>query len=350
MTGSMERRTFLTAIGAGVAGLTSSASTAAGTRNDGVVNATAKLVEEQYIDPRVAGQLGSLLRANLRAGKYGRLSRNGLAARLTEDLRSINHDLHLDVSSEAPPIDEETAEKLPEDKLHPRTTNFGVQTVARLQGDIGLLRITHFPSPPYYFDNHYAAAMELLRYTKALILDLRINHGGGEDTTGYFLSYFINGNMDFGKTISRNGDVEVIKTEPNISGKPYGEDRPIYVLISSNTFSAGEAVADHLRRFRRSNPATLVGQRTRGGAHRGQFFKLPDDFRIFIPTSRSIGPDWKGVGVSPDVLSPPEEALEVAHRLAIEKLITTTTDRDNKQILENVLANRIENLSSFGRK
>lgn len=344
----MERRAFLESVAIGAAALLSGRSTAsAKPTNHVVAEAAAKLIEERYVDSHVARQVAFLVRTSLRAGRYRQLSRSALADKLTNDIRSVNGDLHLRVTSDAPLREAESAKRMAEDELHPRTTNFGVQTVARLQGNVGLMRVTHFPSPPYFFDNHYASALELLRYTSALILDLRINHGGGADTVGYFLSYFINGEVEFGRMISRSEPPEITKTTPYISGKAYGEGRPIYVVMSRNTFSAGEAVADYLRRFRRSNPAILVGEPTKGGAHAGSNFSLPDDFTIFIPSSRNSGPDWEGVGVVPDVTVPAAEALRVAHRLAVEKLLKATSDANVRQILENVRAGSIENLSSF---
>jgi C-terminal processing protease CtpA/Prc len=213
-----------------------------------------------------------------------------------------------------------------------------------MQGNVGLLRITHFPSPPYLFDARYGAAMELLRDTEALILDLTINHGGGTDTYGFFLSYFFDKEIEFGRMHWRNDPLEVIKTSRDIPGARYGETRPMFVAISARTFSAGEAVALQLKSRRR---AVLVGTRTKGGAHGADHFSLPGNFAIWIVTGRGEGPDWEGSGVEPNVAAPAGQEVTTAHRLALERLSREATDPQRRQILRNVLANSIENLSSF---
>ena len=43
-----------------------------------------------------------------------------------------------------------------------------------------------------------------------------------------------------------------------------------------------------------------------------------------VPWGRAINPitgtNWEGIGVVPDVYAPADEALETAHRLALERL------------------------------
>ena len=118
------------------------------------------------------------------------------------------------------------------------------------------------------------------------------------------------------------------------------------MAISQHTFSAGEAIALELKNHKR---ATLVGRRTRGGSHAGNFFKLPEDFKIFVVMGKrpSDLPDWEGIGVSPDVETRAELAVATAHYMALQVLLQKTTDPKAAQILRNVLDASIENLSSF---
>jgi C-terminal processing protease CtpA/Prc len=105
------------------------------------------------------------------------------------------------------------------------------------------MRVTHFPSPPTRFASRYAGAMELLQDTQALILDLTVNHGGGTDTEGFFLSYFLAGGIELGRVHWRGEPTEIIATTNDVPGPRYGDAWPIFVAISQHTFSAGEAVA-----------------------------------------------------------------------------------------------------------
>jgi C-terminal processing protease CtpA/Prc len=70
--------------------------------------------------------------------------------------------------------------------------------------------------------------------------------------------------------------------------------------------------------------ATIVGEVTGGGAHPGAWFPIDDRFAIFIPLSRYVsavsGDDWEGTGVDPDIECAAAEALECAHRAALEGL------------------------------
>ena len=311
-----------------------------------VVLEAARIIRTQYVDPPLAEKMADLLLDQLRHGAYRDLPKDQLALKLTANLRSFTNDLHLSVSYEPPLPNASTQSAIAEDNLHPRTTNWGVQTVARLQGNVGLLRLTHLPSPPARVAQHYAAVMELLQDTAALVLDLTVNHGGGSDTYGYFLSYFLDGERELSRIQWRNEPIEVISTSNAVLGPRYGESRPLFVAISQHTFSAGEAIALELKNHKR---ATLVGRRTRGGAHAGDFFKLPEDFKIFVVMGKRPPdlPDWEGVGVSPDVETRAELAVATAHYMALQALLQKATDPKVGQILQNVLDNTIENLSSF---
>ena len=89
------------------------------------------------------------------------------------------------------------------------------------------------------------------------------------------------------------------------------------MLTSPKTFSGAEEFSYNLKNLKR---ATLVGERTGGGAHPGGVRKLNERFSIFVPTGRAISPvtgtNWEGTGVLPDVEVPAGEALERALELA----------------------------------
>ena len=98
-------------------------------------------------------------------------------------------------------------------------------------------------------------------------------------------------------------------------------DKPVYVLTSGTTWSGAEQFSYDLKMLRR---ATLVGEKTRGGAHAGVFYRIDDHFGMGIPEVKVVNPfsktDWEGVGVEPDVKVKAVDALETAERLAESKL------------------------------
>ena len=309
-----------------------------------VVSAAAAEIRARFVDPAMANRMADQLLLRLQAGAYRSRSGNELAERLTADLQAMSDDLHLVVRYE-PPGRRERAADWAEDDFHHRDIGWGVQTVARLPGNIGLLRVTHSPGGEMpTMTGRYAAAMTLLEDTNAMIVDLTANHGGGTDSQAYFLSYFLEGEIELRRMIWRDEPVEIIATTAALPAPRYAQDKPLLVAISNVTFSAGEAVALELKQHRN---ATLVGQRTRGGANGGNFVDLPQHFRIFIVFGRPDGPSWEGVGVPPDIETRPERAVGAAYRLALQGLLDGETDPARAQVLRSVATRSIENLSSF---
>lgn len=103
-------------------------------------------------------------------------------------------------------------------------------------------------------------------------------------------------------------------------------DKPVYVLTSGFTFSAGEEFAYNLQALKR---ATLIGETTRGGAHPTDRFPVSKTVEITVPVARSINPvtgtNWEGVGVVPDIALPAEEAFGHAYTLALKHVAETST-------------------------
>lgn len=81
----------------------------------------------------------------------------------------------------------------------------------------------------------------------------------------------------------------------------YGESRPVYLLTSSDTFSACEELVYDLKAFKR---VRLFGQTTKGGTHAGWFETINDDFAVYVAWGEVINPitktNWERKGISPD--------------------------------------------------
>lgn len=342
---NVDRRTLgLSLAGAAAALARGDAAAQEAFDTDAVVSAAAAEIRARFVDPAMANQMADRLLSQLQAGAYRSLSGNDLATRLTTHLQAISNDLHLVVRYE-PPGPRARANDWAEDDFHHRDISWGVQTVARLPGNIGLLRVTHFPGGEMpTMAGRYAAAMTLLQDTNAMIVDLTANHGGGTDSHAHFVSYFLEGEIELRRMIWRDEPVEIIATTAALPAPRYAQDKPLLVAISNVTFSAGEAVALELKQRRH---ATLVGERTRGGANGGNFVNLPHHFRVFIVFGRPDGPSWEGGGVPPDIETRPDRAVGAAYRLALHALLERETDPARTQVLQSVANRSIENLSSF---
>jgi C-terminal processing protease CtpA/Prc len=142
-----------------------------------------------------------------------------------------------------------------------------------------------------------------------------------------------------GSAHGAGGQVERIEpswTLPEVPGLRYAPDRPMYLLTSQQTFSAAEAVAFCLQNRKR---ATVIGERTGGGAHLSSGILLSADFGLSVPTGRAVDPltgtNWEGTGVVPDIEVTAAEALAVAHAATLRQVLAVrpaTSTAPNKAL------------------
>jgi C-terminal processing protease CtpA/Prc len=159
-----------------------------------------------------------------------------------------------------------------------------------------------------------AVAMELVSGTDALVLDLRRNRGGSPQGVAMKCSYFF---ADDGTHLSDiydalEGTTRQFWTWGWVPGERHLK-RPVWVLVSGDIFSGGEELAYNVKVQRRYK---LVGATTRGGAHPTRRLPLSATLEISIPAARSInlvtGSNGEGIGVEPDEVVDPGQALDVA--------------------------------------
>jgi C-terminal processing protease CtpA/Prc len=271
---------------------------------------------DSYVFTERAAAAGELLQANLRAGDYDAPVDEGLCERLNEDLYKASRDKHLRLiwhpaaNDEVPGSEEELVTGLLEEF---RLENQGVRRVERLPGNVGSIQLTIIP-PATTAGDSIAAAMELVKDTQALILDLRETRGGAPDGVALWCSYLLpDGEVHLNDVVQGPyGPTRQYWTSGHVAGPRYAE-RPVYVLVSSTTFSGGEELAYDLKTLGR---ATIVGENTRGGAHPSTVVSLGDHVELRLPVARSVSPltggNWEAIGVEPDIATPAAEALEAA--------------------------------------
>jgi len=150
---------------------------------------------------------------------------------------------------------------------------------------------------------------EIERYVDAakrhgtLILDLRDNENGGEDSLKSMIANFFDGDVNGGKLIERQGAKPLkFSTRGNhaFTGK-------LFVLVNSQSASASEIFA---RLVQLNKRGTVIGDQTAGEVGRGKYFPLHfGDISIIsyglqVTESRFENPDGQdleGIGVTPDV-------------------------------------------------
>jgi carboxyl-terminal processing protease len=178
----------------------------------------------------------------------------------------------------------------------------------QLSPDVGYIRVRRFDfsdGGPEAFDQ----ALEALRESRALVLDLRDN-GGGTAIVGLVV---------LGRLITTSS-VAATGAYPAAGGfgrslplpmSPWGDwqySRPVVALMNGGTYSTAEFVAAALRD---SGRAFLVGSRTGGGVSNKITVRLPAGLVASFATMdgrRAGGEPFEGQGVAPDRVITPRAA------------------------------------------
>lgn len=292
-----------------------------------VIERLLPMVEIGYVIPEAAQIAVRNLRAAQASGDYKEIgTAKRFAERLTSDLRSATHDKHIAVffdPAQAPPPNSST----PPVKSRERF-NFGFNKIERLRGNVGYLELRSFANLEEGRETA-SAYLDALANFDAILIDLRQNGGGNTPMAAYIASYFFGPKpVHFTDMYWRdqNKNIEVWTSE-NVPGRrSVGQD--LFLLVGPSTFSAAEDFCYSLQQLKR---ATLVGERTGGGAHMGRGLqRLSPLFTAFIPVGRSLNPvtktNWENTGVEPDLKVPAEKALIEAHLAALRRLAERESD------------------------
>ena len=301
-----------------------------------IIDNLSKKMRAFYVFPEIGEKMAAAITSHDKAGAYAHLnSANRLAAKLTEDLLAISHDKHIRVTNSPDKVDDDmtaeqrandkpSAEELARDAEFERSRNYGVEKYERLPGNIAYLELGGFLNAQTSGEV-VAAAMTVASGANALIIDLRRNGGGDPAMVALICSYLFDPEPVHLNDLyfRESNQTRQFWTHSVVPGKRFGKDKPVYVLTSERTFSAAEEFSYNLKNLKR---ATLIGATTGGGANPGDTYKLADHLTVFIPNGRAISPitktNWEGTGVQPDILSSANDALGIAHRKALENLLT----------------------------
>jgi hypothetical protein len=219
---------------------------------------------------------------------------------INADLKEAFHDRHLGLMRPPPgmplpasPPDHDArpsaAQMAAMEKMEARR-HFGFVRAEILDGNIGYLRIDGWADAQLPGTRRAVAdAMSFVGDTDALIVDERFNHGGDGDTVALFMSYLLDGKKLLLVAWDRvSGKTEEDWTLENVpAGRRYGGKRPLWVLTSRQTFSAGEEFAYDVQTLKRG---TLVGETTGGGANHNDFVPVGGRFALSIPVGTVRSP------------------------------------------------------------
>jgi retinol-binding protein 3 len=301
--------------------------TAKGTLNETarreVITELARRIDTEYIHPSVGTTLVALLKQRLEMKAYERLSNpDEFTEQLTRDLQAASRDRHLNLFWSAEPIPPPLGDSPPPDKLEPlKKWTGGIRQLEVLDGNVGYMKLVGVGARPAS-EEAIAAAFAFLHHTDALIIDNRANTGGDPRTVMLYLSYLVD-RPPFVVTrkVGRDGTVLEELGTTEISKFRYPSTKPVYILTSIGTFSAGAGMAYQLRLLGR---ATIIGEESERGTGYPRAIGVGHGVYAWIPYARSVSAlaamDPPNNRVKPDIEVAAQYALEEALRAAQQRL------------------------------
>ena len=193
-----------------------------------------------------------------------------------------------------------------------------------------ITRVSRLTGEPEEFEKGLGESLELAKKARALVVDMRGNHGGNDGYTRSYISFLIDKPIPAGKvtikisseTLARYGELEEDPENPGwtpfLRGmiQPRGDSPfkgPVAMLIDGGCVSSCEGSAVM---FKFSGMAKLYGETTMGSSGYPVTIPLPHSSgAVRIPTWIQIQPDGTPIedhGIEPHVPTATGEALDRA--------------------------------------
>ncbi|WP_299439962.1 S41 family peptidase [uncultured Aquimarina sp.] len=289
-----------------------------------IVDSISTIVKRYYIEPAIAKQIVNRIHVKNKNGHYSGITNpQVLSDSLSEDLRAINGDLHMDMIYRSPR--EISTNDSPSIQVNKTGiwTNYGLNEIKVLDGNIGYLKVKHFTRHQYLdsIKPIITTAIESLKHADALIVDVRDNGGGFEEMVAYYISYFFDSKTpihlsDYRCTLHNH--TYGVSTDPNVLGTKL-PDTKLYVLVNANTGSAAESFAYMLKHLDR---ATIIGETTAGAGNGASIHKINDRFTVQVSSEETINAitktSFEKTGVIPHISATSVQAFSVGYKLALE--------------------------------
>jgi hypothetical protein len=293
-----------------------------------VVNEFARRLTELHVDGPRAKAAADDIRQRLARGEYDdQLTARGLAARVTRDVAAVAPDRHTYLEYVPYDLGDERQRPTPPAQA---ADNFGLRRFDTLADNIGYLKITRFAPLDRGALEAAGRFMNQAADSPALIIDVRDATGGSDGQamaallSSYLLvdkrSYFFRDKqLHLHDQIDRDGRiVQEYWTTAEVSGKRFGGNKPLYVLVNDRTSGAAEAFAYDLQQYVKR--AVIVGSPTVGDARVGAKQRISRQLQTSIAITRASNVitryNWEGGGVQPDRMVAPAKALDTALEMA----------------------------------
>lgn len=285
-----------------------------------VVDTLSKALIANYVFTDKAQVMSKYLYGQLAKGVYNNIKDpQAFAEQISTDLQTGCPDLHMGFHYNArlaqlgppPPMNGPDPRQDSLRNADMAARNFAFTASEILPGNVGYVKFNGFVdvTPPAI--QTVTAAFRFVQHTKALIIDLRENHGGSPEMVKQVASYFF-------PEKTRVNDIIVPNKRDTSKGwtDPTATDgvilrMPVYILTSSQTVSAAEDLAYAMQATKRG---TIAGEKTAGGSHPVGPVFLGHGFVAGIPFAHSYnihtGTEWEGIGVVPDIALKADASLD----------------------------------------
>ncbi len=169
-------------------------------------------------------------------------------------------------------------------------------------------------------------AVDALRGTSGIVVDLRGNPGGVSGMAPGFGGHFVDRRDTLGTMLTRRDVIHFVINPRRVSPDarpvvPFAG--PVAVLVDERTASTSEFFAGGMQALGR---ARVFGVQSAGQALPSLMPRLPNGDVLLHAVADFVGPDgekWEGAGVMPDAVTPPARAALLAGRdPAMESAVT----------------------------
>ncbi|MCE3229050.1 MAG: hypothetical protein K0S32_3601 [Bacteroidetes bacterium] len=310
-----------------------------------LIDSLSNALNRWYIYPDKATLMANTVKTNYKNGAYKSAKTNHeLSLMIYLDVIKVHKDGHLRIrynpeiakDLETVCTDEQGKEDAKENLKVARENNFSFVKAEMLPGKIGYLRWDAFENAGFLDESKsvFNGAFQVVKNSRALIIDMRYNGGGDPEMVQFTQSYFFNQKLRMNDIIDRKNDT-VIKAwiDPAKTGLTISTS--VYILTGRGTFSGAEDFTYGLQQAKR---AIVVGDTTGGGAHPTDMVSLGQGFILHVPCLRSCNAvsktNWEGKGVWPDVMVKSEKALAKTQLIILSDLISKTQDEEEKHNLQ----------------
>ncbi len=277
------------------------------------VTKIALLIKENYVFEKKGESISQILLKELEQGNFAKNKDwQSLATDITSVVLNISNDGHMYVRNEPETVRELIdAEKKVNIETKNQTSydpffygenaiqkNYGFQQIKILEKNIGYIKLSEINISEKSLPTLYSS-MQFVSNSKALIIDLRDNGGGGSDVGAVFPTYFLPKDVVLLEFKSRTGNIYTDKTVSWLTEKKY--NNPLYIIVNKGTGSAAEAFAFSMQK---QNRAKIVGQSSAGAAHMNSWYVVNDKLFVSVSTAAPTLPgteiSWERIGVKPD--------------------------------------------------